>query len=182
MAEEERRLAGEIGRVLDECRLSHAVHPRKLKELSALRSASAADAHPGLCFFAAFTRAVTPLFDFPRRTVSSERAVRFVSAFAARRDEKDAVVCDAFLEEFLRFLLVAAAAAHRPARFRACQIISEVMKILTSYWMDLGFSATAFRSVVFYFSLSKDEVSSFNETFSLTNCSVNLWKSLCHTG
>ncbi|THU47350.1 hypothetical protein C4D60_Mb09t14560 [Musa balbisiana] len=127
MAEEERRLAGEIGRVLDECRLSHAVHPRKLKELSALRSASAADAHPGLCFFAAFTRAVTPLFDFPRRTVSSERAVRFVSAFAARRDEKDAVVCDAFLEEFLRFLLVAAAAAHRPARFRACQIISEII-------------------------------------------------------
>ncbi|CAL9136566.1 unnamed protein product [Musa textilis] len=127
MAEEDRRLAGEIARVLDECRLSHAVHPRKLKELSALRSASAADAHPGLCFFAAFSRAVTPLFDFPRRTVSSERAVRFVSAFAARRDEKDAVVCDAFLEEFLRFLLVAAAAAHRPARFRACQIISEII-------------------------------------------------------
>ncbi|XP_064939110.1 uncharacterized protein LOC135583761 isoform X3 [Musa acuminata AAA Group] len=127
MGEEERRLAGEIARVLDECRLSHAVHPRKLKELSALRSASVADAHAGLCFFAAFTRAVTPLFDFPRRTVSSERAVRFVSAFAARRDEKDAVVCDAFLEEFLRFLLVAAAAAHRPARFRACQIISEII-------------------------------------------------------
>nr|XP_009417689.1 PREDICTED: condensin complex subunit 3 isoform X1 [Musa acuminata subsp. malaccensis] len=127
MGEEERSLAGEIARVLDECRLSHAVHPRKLKELSALRSASVADAHAGLCFFAAFTRAVTPLFDFPRRTVSSERAVRFVSAFAARRDEKDAVVCDAFLEEFLRFLLVAAAAAHRPARFRACQIISEII-------------------------------------------------------
>ncbi|RWW53672.1 hypothetical protein BHE74_00039816 [Ensete ventricosum] len=127
MAEEERRLAGEIARVLDECRLSHAVHPRKLKELCALRSTSAADAHPGVCFFAAFSRAVTPLFDFPRRTVSSERAVRFVSAFAARRDEKDAAVCDAFLEEFLRFLLVAAAAAHRPARFRACQIISEII-------------------------------------------------------
>ncbi|WOL13772.1 condensin complex subunit 3 isoform X1 [Canna indica] len=123
MAEEEqKRLAGEIARVLDECRLSHAVHPRKLKELSALRSSAAS--RP---FFPAFSRALAPLFDFPRRTVSSERAVRFISAFAARRDEKDAAASDAFLEEFLRFLLVAAAAAHRAARFRACQIISEII-------------------------------------------------------
>lgn len=118
--DDEKRIAGEIAKVLDECRLSHAVHSRKIKELSALRSSA------GGPFFRAFSRALTPLFDFPRRTVSSDRAVRFVSSFSAHRDGKDTATSDAFLEEFLRFLLLAAAAAHRAARFRACQIISEV--------------------------------------------------------
>lgn len=122
--DDEKRIAGEIARVLDECRQSQAIHSRKIKELYALRSSS------GGPFFRAFSRALTPLFDFPRRTVSSERTVRFVSSFAAHRDGKDAATSDAFLEEFLRFLLLATAAGHRAARFRACQIISEVWKIL----------------------------------------------------
>nr|XP_019708609.1 condensin complex subunit 3 [Elaeis guineensis] len=119
---EEKRLAREIARVLDECRLSHAVHTRKLRELSALRSS----APPGL-FFPSFARALTPLFDFARRSLAAERTVRFVSAFAALPDAKDAATSGAFLEEFLRFLLVASGAANRTARFRSCQIISEII-------------------------------------------------------
>ncbi|KAM0952655.1 putative condensin complex subunit 3 [Dioscorea sansibarensis] len=81
-------------------------------------------------FFPAFARALSPLFDFPRCTPGSERIVRFVSAFAAHRNIRHPAVCDAFLEEFLRFLLVAAGASHRSARFRACQIISEIIMLL----------------------------------------------------
>ncbi|XP_073107684.1 uncharacterized protein [Elaeis guineensis] len=109
----------EIVRVLDECRLSHAVHTRKLRELSALRSS----APPGL-FFPSFARALTPVFDCARRSLAAERSVRFVSAFAALPDAKDAAASGAFLEEFLLFLLVASGAANRTARFRSCQIIS----------------------------------------------------------
>lgn len=126
-----RKIAG----ILDECRLSHAIHARKLKELSSLRSSTS----PRSLFFSSFVKALTPLFDFARRTVSSERVVRFVSAFAARRDEKDARVSDEFLEEFLGFLLMAARAGQRSARFRACQIVSEVIvKFLCGIW-NLGF-------------------------------------------
>ncbi|KAH7655972.1 Condensin complex subunit 3 protein [Dioscorea alata] len=125
---DEKRLAGEIARLLDECRLSHAVHSRKLKELSALRSSSSSSSR--VRFFPSFSRALSPLFDFPRRTPGSERTVRFVSAFAAHRNVRDPAVCDTFLEEFLRFLLVAAGASHRSARFRACQIISEIIMLL----------------------------------------------------
>ncbi|EHA8590767.1 hypothetical protein COCNU_scaffold023732G000010 [Cocos nucifera] len=122
-AGEEKRLAREIAGVLDECRLSHAVHTRKLRELSALRSS----APPGL-FFPSFARALTPLFDFPRRSLAAERTVRFVSAFVALADANaNAAASGVFLEEFLRFLLVASGAAHRTARFRSCQIISEII-------------------------------------------------------
>ncbi|XP_020271254.1 condensin complex subunit 3-like [Asparagus officinalis] len=116
-----RKIAG----ILDECRLSHAIHGRKLKELSSLRSSTSP--RPRSLFFSSFVKALTPLFDFARRTVSSERVVRFVSAFAARRDEKDARVSDEFLEEFIGFLLMAARAGQRSARFRACQIVSEII-------------------------------------------------------
>ncbi|XP_073109481.1 uncharacterized protein [Elaeis guineensis] len=100
----------EIARVLDECRLSHAVHTRKLRELSALRSS----APPGL-FFPSFARALTPLFDCARRSLAAERTVRFFSAFAALPDAKDVAASGAFLEEFLLFLLVASGAANRTA-------------------------------------------------------------------
>ncbi|KAK8937759.1 hypothetical protein KSP40_PGU004248 [Platanthera guangdongensis] len=116
------RLSQQIAQILDECRLSHAVHSRKLKELAALRSTG-----PPNCFFPSFSSAIIPLFDFSRRTPSSERAVRFIAAFAARRDPRHAAACDAFLEEFLRFLLTGAQAAHRTARFRSCHIISEII-------------------------------------------------------
>ncbi|XP_073105920.1 uncharacterized protein [Elaeis guineensis] len=122
----------EIARVLDECRLSHVVHTRKLRELSALRSSAPPD-----LFFPSFARALTPVFDYARRSLTAERTVRFVSAFAALPDAKDAAASGAFLEEFLLFLLVASGAANRTARFRSCQIISEVL--CPSTILDLGF-------------------------------------------
>uniref|UniRef100_A0ACD5ZVA3 Uncharacterized protein n=1 Tax=Avena sativa TaxID=4498 RepID=A0ACD5ZVA3_AVESA len=119
-ADETRRLAREVARVLDECRASLAVHPRKLRELSALRSSSAG----GGCFLPAFCTALTPLFEILRRSPASDRVARFAAAFASA---SAAGGSDGFLEGFLRFLLVASAAAHRPARFRSCQIISEII-------------------------------------------------------
>lgn len=121
-SDEPTHLPYKIAGILDECRHSHAIHARKLKELSSLRSSTS----PRSLFLSSFTKALTPLFDFARRTVSSERVVRFVSAFAAGRDEKHAEATDELLDGFLRFLLVASSAALRTARFRACQIISEV--------------------------------------------------------
>lgn len=128
--EEEKQLSRKIARVLDECRLSYAVHPRKLKELSAIRSSSSLPR-----FFSSFSKTLKPLFDFPRKSTSAERIVRFVSIFAARREEKNATDCDAFLEEFLTFLLTAADAANKTARSRSCQIISEVSSLISiSNW------------------------------------------------
>jgi condensin complex subunit 3 len=124
-ADETRRLAGEVARVLDECRASLAVHPRKLRELAALRSASASS---GGRFLPAFCTALTPLFQILRRSPASDRVARFAAAFASASASASASGegGDGFLEGFLRFLLAASAAAHRPARFRSCQIISEV--------------------------------------------------------
>ncbi|KAG0492740.1 hypothetical protein HPP92_006138 [Vanilla planifolia] len=119
---EDHRLARQLADILDECRHSHAVHPRKLKELAALRSSESP-----VRFFPSFIRALNPLFCFPRRTPSSERVVRFVSTFVARRGGGDVSGADAFLEEFLRFLLIGANASHRSTRFRSCHIISEII-------------------------------------------------------
>ncbi|KAI4320278.1 hypothetical protein MLD38_033775 [Melastoma candidum] len=106
--------ARQIAKILDDSRTSSATHNRKLRELSSLRS------NPG--FFPSFSRALTPLFEFQRRSPSCERAVKFVASFAAASCGEGW-----FLEEFLRFLLVAAAAANKATRFRACQIVSEII-------------------------------------------------------
>ncbi|XP_057492264.1 uncharacterized protein LOC130777854 isoform X2 [Actinidia eriantha] len=119
--EEEKQLMQKIARVLDESRASNATHIRKLKDLSALRSSSP------VRFFSAFSKTLTPLFKLSRRTASAERTVRFAAVFAATPAAKNASVSDSFLAAFLRFLLVAAAAANKTARFRACQIISEII-------------------------------------------------------
>ncbi|KAK2990733.1 hypothetical protein RJ640_003801 [Escallonia rubra] len=121
--EEDNRLTQKIARVLDEARASNATHLRKLKDMAALRSSSSSL----LRFFALFSKTLTPLFNFHRRAASAERIVRFVAIFASTRDEKCAADCDAFLEEFLRFLVRAAGAANKTARFRACQVISEII-------------------------------------------------------
>ncbi|XP_056162906.1 uncharacterized protein LOC115681414 isoform X2 [Syzygium oleosum] len=121
-AERDERLLRKIAKILDETRASHATHNRKLKELSALRP------HPN--FFASFSRALAPLFDFRQRNSSAERIVRFVAAFAggAHAPKASPDGCDdAFLEKFLGSLLVAASAANKTVRFRACQIISEII-------------------------------------------------------
>ncbi|KAI8017905.1 Condensin complex subunit 3 [Camellia lanceoleosa] len=119
--EAEKRMMQKIARVLDETRASHATHIRKLKDLSTLRSSSP------LLFFSAFSKTLTPLFNFQRRNASSERIVRFVAIFASNRDSNNAPLSDSFLDSLLRFLLVATSAANRTARFRACQIISEII-------------------------------------------------------
>lgn len=114
-SDEESRLIEKIGRILEEAKASNATHIRKLKDLSSIKSSSPIN------FFSAFSKALTPLFNYQRRLASAERIVRFVSAFATTPD------CDEFLQDFLRFLIVATAAANKTARFRACQIISEII-------------------------------------------------------
>ncbi|XP_057972406.1 uncharacterized protein LOC131160592 isoform X2 [Malania oleifera] len=120
--EEQSQLMPKISRVLNETLSSNATHPRKLRDLLTLRSSSSPHK-----FFTAFSKALTPLFCFHRRTAAAERAIRFVAIFASARDAANVSDCDAFLEDLLQFLLVAAAAANKTARFRACQIISEII-------------------------------------------------------
>ncbi|KAB1211329.1 Condensin complex subunit 3 [Morella rubra] len=121
--EEEKQLKLKIAKILDEARTSYATHNRKLKELSAVRSKSSSPHQ----FFSAFSKTLVPLFSFQRRIASTERIVRFVSVFSGARDPTNSSDCDAFLKEFIRFLLSAAAVANKTARFRACQIISEII-------------------------------------------------------
>ncbi|KAL6839607.1 hypothetical protein ACP4OV_030546 [Aristida adscensionis] len=127
------RLAREVARVLDDCRASQAVHPRKLRELAAIRSSTATSSPSpgGGPFLPAFCVAVTPLFELARSSAAADRVARFVAAFASASVSASAGGGgggDAgFLEGFLRFLLTASAAAHRPARIRACGIISDII-------------------------------------------------------
>ncbi|KAK0596897.1 hypothetical protein LWI29_019973 [Acer saccharum] len=113
---EEKQLMERIAKILDDSRMSIATHNRKLKELLAVRSKSPSTAQ----FSSAFYKTLTPVFRVQRRTPSTERVVRFVSAFACVTDHE-------FLEGFLGFLLVGSVAADRTTRFRACQIVSEIM-------------------------------------------------------
>lgn len=115
-------LPQKIAKILDEARSSNATHNRKLKELSALRFKSKSP----FDFLTAFSKTLTPLFNFHRRISSVERLIRFISLFSTSRDPNFASHADEFLEEFLKFLLVASCAANKSARFRACQIVSEV--------------------------------------------------------
>ncbi|KAB2057612.1 hypothetical protein ES319_A11G179900v1 [Gossypium barbadense] len=117
------QLIRKIAKIVDEAKASNASHLRKLKELSAVRSKSPS-VHQ---FSVAFTKTLTPLFHILKRTATMERVVRFVSAFSSARDPNDTSASDEFLEEFLKFLLVGATAANKTARFRACQIISEII-------------------------------------------------------
>ncbi|XP_021808720.1 condensin complex subunit 3 isoform X2 [Prunus avium] len=123
MVEEEKSLMLKIAQILNDASTSNATYNRKLKELSALRSKTSSSS----LFFSAFCKTLTPLFAFQRRTASTERTVRFVSAFATARDSGPASQCNAFLEDFLRFLLPVSAAANRTHRFRACQIVSSII-------------------------------------------------------
>ncbi|WCJ25190.1 ARM repeat superfamily protein [Euphorbia peplus] len=120
MDEEAKHLMPKLAKILDDSKASNATHIRKLKELSAIRSKFPQ-------FAPAFFKTLTPLFHIHRRIASAERVIRFVSLFATTRDPDNVSVCDEFLEDFLKFLLVATKAANKTARFRACQIISEII-------------------------------------------------------
>ncbi|XP_076923663.1 uncharacterized protein LOC143585867 [Bidens hawaiensis] len=116
---EDNLLIQKIAKVFDEAKGSRASHIRKLKELSTLRSSPQ--------FFTAFSKTLTPVFTFHRRTASVERIVQFVAVFVGLRDPNCSEDCDAFFQRFMRFLITGTAAANRTARFRACQIISEII-------------------------------------------------------
>ncbi|XP_076908995.1 uncharacterized protein LOC143566095 [Bidens hawaiensis] len=113
---EQNPLIQKIAKVFDEAKASHI---RKLKELSNLRSSPQ--------FFTAFSKTLTPVFTFQRRTAPAERIVQFVAVFACLRDPNRPEDCDAFFEQLMRLLITGTAAANRTARFRACQIISEII-------------------------------------------------------
>ncbi|KAM7279925.1 hypothetical protein ACFE04_007059 [Oxalis oulophora] len=120
--EDENLLIQKIATILEESKASYAIHNRKIKELSSLRRSQIT------LFSSAFTKTLTPLFLIQRRTASSERVIRFVSIFASQLESDDDD--DSFLEYFLNFLIVAAGAANKTARFRACHIISEIIMLL----------------------------------------------------
>ncbi|KAL2316735.1 hypothetical protein Fmac_030611 [Flemingia macrophylla] len=128
---------------------SYATHNRKLKELSLLRSKSPSPSH----FFSAFSKTLTPLFDFHRRLASTDRVVSFVSTFAAAAD-------DEFLDHFLKFLLAAAATSNKTARYRACQIVMIVDDSRPIYGRVAGcFMNKFFPSGYPYRNLSNNELS-----------------------
>ncbi|XP_048230937.1 condensin complex subunit 3 isoform X2 [Ricinus communis] len=110
-----REIEEKIAKILDEIKTTNATHIRKLKELLTVRSKSQSS------FSNSFFKTLTPIFHIQRRVPSAERVIRFISLFATTGND------NAFLEEFLKFLLVAAVAASKTARFRACQIISEII-------------------------------------------------------
>ncbi|XP_031491341.1 uncharacterized protein LOC116258361 [Nymphaea colorata] len=114
------QLLERIGRILNECQHSFAAHGRKLKEMGCLRSSS----HPDLDFTHCWTTMLSPLFATVKRAPSTERLVRFVALFAVSEAARPG---DAFLEDFLRFLLASSAASNKAVRFRSCQIVSEIM-------------------------------------------------------
>ncbi|KAB2612331.1 condensin complex subunit 3-like [Pyrus ussuriensis x Pyrus communis] len=122
-AEDKKPLMLKIAQIFDDARASNASHNRKLKELSALRSKTSSSS----LFFSAFCKTLLPLFSFQRRTASAEHIVRFISAFATTRDSGNVSQSDAFLKDFLRFLLPASYAANKTSRSRACQIVSEII-------------------------------------------------------
>ena len=128
-------LLHKIAKILNDTRTSYATHNRKLRELASLRSklspSGSDDESPPLRRFSSvFFKTLTPLFAAAqRRTAAAERIVRFVAEFACLGTNSDGgdSDCDEFLDEFLRFLIPGSVAANRNARFRACQIISEVL-------------------------------------------------------
>lgn len=139
-------LLHKIAKILNDTRTSYATHNRKLKELASLRSklspSDSDDESPPLRRFSSvFFKALTPLFAAAqRRTAAAERIVRFVAEFACLGSNSDGgdSDCDEFLDEFLRFLIPGSVAANRNARFRACQIISEVLGFFLLYLILLG--------------------------------------------
>lgn len=112
-----------IAKIVDEVRTSYATYNRKLRELRAVQSKCESPAE----FFSVSSKTLIPLFGVQRLTVSTQRALRFVSALAVNSDDR-------FLEDFFKFLLVGAVAADKTARFRACRIISEVCNFSSTFF------------------------------------------------
>ncbi|CAH2079627.1 unnamed protein product [Thlaspi arvense] len=132
-ASADRHLLQKIAKILNETRTSYATHNRKLKELATVRSKLSSpesdESSSVRRFSSVFFKTLTPLFiAAQRRTAAAERIVRFVAEFACLRSNSGGdSECEEFLDEFLKFLISGTVAANRNARFRACQIISEII-------------------------------------------------------
>ena len=109
-----------IPRTLNECQHAQTPHLRTIKELVKCRSEHPADFLPVWC------QCLRPVFLVQEKELSVERVVKYVSAFAAYRNEEHEQECDAFVEDFLKHLLLLTNAANKTVRYRACQLIAEV--------------------------------------------------------
>jgi condensin complex subunit 3 len=109
-----------IPRTLNECQHTQTAHIRTIKELVKCRSENRETFLSSLC------NSLRPIFLIQEKEPSVERVVRYVSAFAAYRDEEHAEDCNSFVEDFLKYLLVLVDAANKTVRFRASQLIAEV--------------------------------------------------------
>ncbi|XP_024527782.1 condensin complex subunit 3 isoform X2 [Selaginella moellendorffii] len=111
-------------RIFNECQQTHASHRRHLKDLVKSRRQQDQQEFAGL-----FKRFVTPIFDVMKKEPAVERIVKFVASVVTFRDE-NAAECDAFLEDFVDFLLSAVDSSNKSVRYRSCQILSEVIMML----------------------------------------------------
>lgn len=109
-----------IPRTLNECQLTQTAHLRTIRELVKCRSENLET------FFSTLCNSLRPIFLIQEKEPSVERVVKYVSAFAAYRDEEHAEDCNSFVEDFLKHLLTFVDAANKTVRYRACQMIAEV--------------------------------------------------------
>ncbi|BBN11729.1 condensin complex subunit 3 [Marchantia polymorpha subsp. ruderalis] len=110
-----------VPRVLNECQHSQATHPRGIKKLVECRAMD----RDG--FFKIWIQCMEPLFLVSKREPVVERMLKFAASFTAYWDEAHEDDCEHFVEEYLGLLLKWADASHKSVRFRACQMISEVI-------------------------------------------------------
>ena len=116
-----------VARVFNEAKRSMAGHRKYVGMLAARRAATEGGA-------AAFTEELVESLKFVlvigARDPGAERVVRLCGALAARREAGEEEDADDFAETFLAFLVSVAAAKDKAVRFRAAQLISQVMNSL----------------------------------------------------
>ncbi|GBG84929.1 hypothetical protein CBR_g39392 [Chara braunii] len=127
-----------IPEALDECQRSIAVFQRHIRRLVQCRK------EHGDIFLMEFGRRLLPLFLIKKREPAIERLVRFVAEFATFRQAGMEEEADAFAMAFLGFLLAFVEAREKAARFRAAQLIAEILnhmpeeaELADDLWEDL---------------------------------------------
>ncbi|CAM6100840.1 unnamed protein product [Calypogeia fissa] len=120
-----------IPSLLHECQHTLACHPRAIKQLVECRKNDFAE------FVEVWIRVLRPMFLVWKREPAVERIVNLASSFTAYCDEELARDCEKFFESFLATLLDWTEAAHKSVRFRACQMISEVVSKLVDTPMEV---------------------------------------------
>ncbi|KAL3677038.1 hypothetical protein R1sor_026986 [Riccia sorocarpa] len=111
----------EVPRILNECQHSVATHPRGIKKLVKCRAVDPDE------FLRTWILCFEPLFLVSGREPVVERMIKFAASFTAYWDEVHQDDCEIFVENFLGVLLKWVDASHKAVRFRACQLISEVI-------------------------------------------------------